>query len=374
MTSKSKIQRTYSCSVCGKKLSSSVALSAHLKIHSGIKSFCCEYCGALYSTKQNLTAHLLRIHEINIDSIRSCDICGKQFFRKCAFDSHYLIHMNQKPFNCHICHKYFRQKITRDLHVATHTGDYKYTCSKCGRKFLSAYKRKQHMEKKKDCSSELLSQPRADALNLDSFNLSRTEVLNLDSLTQLRAGALNLEDNITDEIVNSFNFDYHVTDKIWDLQEPSSFNLNQEETVKFYCAMPQCSEMSFKNKTVLKKHVSRTHFSNSFHENEVSNVMIEKNHSKRQSPDLSNAAEFSCTECYKQFKTLQGLEYHKKAHKGFYNFICDICGKLFIRNSHFISHMKTHSDIRPYCCSVCRKSYKSNKNLKEHMRLKHSML
>ncbi|CAH1408246.1 unnamed protein product [Nezara viridula] len=369
MTSKTKIQRTYSCSVCGKKLSSSVALKSHLKTHSGIKSFCCEYCGVLYSTKQNLMAHLLRIHNINADSTRSCEICGKQFFRKCAFDTHYLIHLKQKPFKCHICHKYFRQKITRDVHVDTHTGDYKYSCPKCGKKFLTASKCKEHTEKKKGLCSDLLIQSRDVDFNLD--------------------------DNWTDEIINSLKFDCRVTDKILDLPMSNSFNLNQEDAIEFFCAMPQCSDTSFKNKTLLKKHISRSHLSSgSLLQNEVSyesnncgiftsentknqtcekpfpNV-IQNEHSKRPSGDSSNSTEFSCTECYKNFKTLQGLEYHKRAHKGFYNFICDICGKLFIRNSHFVSHMKTHSNMRPYCCSICWKSYKSNKNLKEHVKFKH---
>lgn len=110
----------YLCQSCGKGFRSAVALQSHQRTHNtanngeggGIvdiishddekQPFACDICYKRFMTKPNLSAHK-RIHT----GIRefTCDTCGKGFVQKGNLDNHMLTHLPSKPFNCEVCDK-----------------------------------------------------------------------------------------------------------------------------------------------------------------------------------------------------------------------------------------------------------------------------
>lgn len=69
-------ERPYSCSQCGKKVSSSYALKTHMYLHSDVKAFKCRYCPKDFYQKISLVMHLKSKHkdvdaELEINAIVS---------------------------------------------------------------------------------------------------------------------------------------------------------------------------------------------------------------------------------------------------------------------------------------------------------------
>lgn len=74
------------CSMCGKILSSLVALRNHeekhlLELHPGmqVKKFVCDYCGQSFRMKSYLFNHM---HNIHFRRKYPCAICSKGFYKK----------------------------------------------------------------------------------------------------------------------------------------------------------------------------------------------------------------------------------------------------------------------------------------------------
>ena len=76
-------QKNFFCEQCGKTFSRGTSLSAHKKLHDGIKQFQCNYCNVAYAEKRNLMNHIARNH---LDSEQSrciwCDVINIQYVFK----------------------------------------------------------------------------------------------------------------------------------------------------------------------------------------------------------------------------------------------------------------------------------------------------
>ena len=57
-----------------------------------------------------------------------CDICDKVFQRIALFNSHKLVHSNERPFPCTMCHKTFARQPDLTRHEKLHSGDRRFTC------------------------------------------------------------------------------------------------------------------------------------------------------------------------------------------------------------------------------------------------------
>ncbi|GMR31339.1 hypothetical protein PMAYCL1PPCAC_01534, partial [Pristionchus mayeri] len=90
---------SYSCSECGKKLSTKRTLNEHLLIHSGEKPFTCEHCEMRFRFKSHRYIHLREFHKIKL---YSCLTCGEQFHRKAQLSKHQFIHKDNIPQNVNV--------------------------------------------------------------------------------------------------------------------------------------------------------------------------------------------------------------------------------------------------------------------------------
>ncbi len=82
---------------------------------------------------------------------------------------------------------------------------------------------------------------------------------------------------------------------------------------------------------------------------------------------------FKCNECLKEFKTSEGLKYHKLIRENKQQFKCNECKKTFNLKFHLKSHQLIHSNEKQFVCdwNGCGKRFKTKPHLIEPKRCVH---
>lgn len=143
--------------------------------------------------------------------------------------------------------------------------------------------------------------------------------------------------------------------------------------------------LSFKNETELKTHVSSRHAVVNRSKSHYSRRHAEVN--KPFKCDICSATftqmanmkthqrihtgerPFNCTECGATFTQISNLKTHKKLHSGEKPFICDVCHARFTQLSNLKSHRLIHTGERPYKCDFCDSSFVQSTHLRNHRRI-----
>lgn len=123
----------YTCSICGKNLSSAHTYVFHKRIHTGERPCVCHICGKQFRAPNGLQRHLTETHE----KVRrhSCRFCPKNFANSQNLKQHMRIHTGERPFVCSHCGKRFTQSGSLHVHLKTHSEHFPYSCAECGAKF-----------------------------------------------------------------------------------------------------------------------------------------------------------------------------------------------------------------------------------------------
>ncbi|XP_011052277.1 PREDICTED: zinc finger protein 557-like isoform X2 [Acromyrmex echinatior] len=121
------------CKFCNKKFRSRKNHWAHVRTHSGEKSYTCHICGKQFVQGGSLYYHLKHVH----DGVKNhtCDICGRSFAMKTAMEDHRRIHTGERPYVCHTCGKTFKTKASLYIHSKIHTDEFPHKCTYCAKKF-----------------------------------------------------------------------------------------------------------------------------------------------------------------------------------------------------------------------------------------------
>lgn len=102
------------CEICGKLYKFRRAYNDHMKIHGDnyVKpNFPCNICGKSFSTKYVLTGHVNSVH-LGMKKSFVCPTCGRTFTQKNSYLMHANVHAGIKPFVCDVCGKFFQLKVS----------------------------------------------------------------------------------------------------------------------------------------------------------------------------------------------------------------------------------------------------------------------
>lgn len=119
---------TFTCDICGGKLTTTKKLLEHKSLHAREKQFPCTLCKALFKSNITLQRHLTEHTGIKAFT---CNICNKGFSRKSDVSRHKLKHENGKLHTCEICNKEFCSMSKMVLHKFQHTISNSYQCDIC---------------------------------------------------------------------------------------------------------------------------------------------------------------------------------------------------------------------------------------------------
>ncbi|PWA13928.1 hypothetical protein CCH79_00018109 [Gambusia affinis] len=125
-------EKPFSCQICEKSFSQMYRLNEHKRSHTGERPFSCQKCGKTFARKECLNVHK-KIHT-NEKSF-TCDTCGKSFSHSFYFKLHKKLHTGEKPFSCETCGKCFTIGANLNVHKRIHTGEKPFSCQKCGKRF-----------------------------------------------------------------------------------------------------------------------------------------------------------------------------------------------------------------------------------------------
>lgn len=81
---------------------------------------------------------------------------------------------------------------------------------------------------------------------------------------------------------------------------------------------------------------------------------------------------YSCRECYRNLKSVNGFKRHMMIHTGEKPFACNDCDKRFRQQSHLKNHfLSQHSEVKEFKCEVCEHPLSTRSSLCMHMKSKH---
>ncbi|XP_035788266.1 zinc finger protein 501-like [Anopheles albimanus] len=130
---------SFSCSHCGKQFRRRLALTCHLRVHTGERPFRCEVCERSFSLRSTLAAHRKLHGRTDGGPTLQCETCGRIFTQPSALSSHRQLHAPVRPHCCGLCGKDFVRLHALKTHIRSHSNERPYGCEDCGKTFAEKH-------------------------------------------------------------------------------------------------------------------------------------------------------------------------------------------------------------------------------------------
>lgn len=101
-------ERPFSCSGCGKRFAEQIGLTKHLQCIHHI----CPLCSKGFKDKHQLKRHLrgyADFERLEVSKPFSCSVCGKRFTSSAVLQAHLYWHSEERPFSSAVCEKRFKE-------------------------------------------------------------------------------------------------------------------------------------------------------------------------------------------------------------------------------------------------------------------------
>ncbi|XP_048485745.1 zinc finger protein draculin [Plutella xylostella] len=296
----------YRCFFCKEHFLDKQLLKSHVKAHktdevkkivqkskpnnsyrAEISDLQCSVCAAPMENLQQLTSHLIKNHDVSLETEESlfmpfridetaCQVCNVDFHCFVKLDQHMTTHFSKCI--CDTCGKGFRHATSLKSHINTHLKR-KYVCKKCQITFVSKYQKYMHNVKE-----------------------------HKNKLT-----------NMCPYCPERFS---HYNARLRHLAENHGCKMPE-----FKC--PQCDKVYITN-ALVRSHVRKIHMCERNYEcDKCGNKYMRKSELSDHMKSHIRARDFVCSFCGKGFFRKRSLNHHLAIHVEEYRHECNNCGKTF---------------------------------------------
>ena len=363
------------CEFCGMALVKACLKNHILKFHKGEK-IVCKHCGRPFKNHPDLGSHIDNLHKdvkcelcdkmFKKGSIKfrshvknehsenpRCDTCGKTYGTQSGLNRHIIDAHSGKEWICDMCGKKLSSESVLRDHKKGHFGKSRdqilknYKCDQCDISFyrpsaLKIHKDDVHTNKTFKCEH-------CDKI-YNSHNGINTHLREKHSSY---AKAL-----VCDICGKSFPVKNRLNRHIRNVHE------NESESHK--CDV---CEKVFKTKSSFNLHFNHAHKENPIRKCEICEKTFYTKHDYSQHMSYHSET-FPCDTCEKTYNSRLALESHKVKCLDIKKYKCDICGVAYRLEYQFKRHqIGAHTDSGWIACSYCDKLYRSVQGLNNHRKI-----
>ena len=208
--------KPFICQICNKSFNEKGNLKTHLRFHSEFRPFKCTLCEKSYKTNGHLKDHIEIQH--NLVKKYICQFCNKKFGRISTLKAHIRTHTGEKSFKCKIegCEKWFSEKGNMEIHYQRHLKKLKQLNSNnfCNQKKYGIKKIEEEFEAKiKDALNQLNTNNHQNTIN--NKNKKNNNVIVNNSDISIKNSYPNfLFNNNNNFINNNLNNDQIISDNL----------------------------------------------------------------------------------------------------------------------------------------------------------------
>nr|CAH7724011.1 unnamed protein product [Callosobruchus chinensis] len=368
---KTHISRSHSsrlvCEKCGMVLSSLVAVEKHSNLHKELENkrkneqYNCPLCTKIFKSERALFAHYERNHDACV-----CDVCGKLYSSAQSLKNHQsTVHEEAKSFACTICEKRCKRRSDLRIHMRTHTGERPHNCKMCFRSFINFSNFKVHLcrgppEESTEGSSDAGTKNKQYDCPFCTESFDSKETATAHVANNHR---LNMEDPFQDA--------YDSVDRLA-VQKGSETDekthISRSHSSRLVCK--KCGKV-LSSLVALRRHLNMHKEAENKRENKQHNCPVCTKIFKSEDTLLGHLKRDhtarACDICDKWLSSAASLRNHKNVvHKEAKPFCCTICEKRFKRKADLKVHLRTHSGERPYSCDTCARSFINLSNFRRH--------